>query len=594
MCSGVVEAEYRKRLAARSAGFVGSDRAHERFGNWRLLLIAAALGFAYLRIWWAMGAAAIAFGWVGVQLGALGSAREHFRRAVDFYTLALDRLAGKWIGTGIAGDRHLPEEHLYARDLDLFGRGSLFELLCRARTLVGEETLAAWLLAAAPFDVVRSRQEAVTEMAGKLDLREDLAIIAATDGAQVRAAALAEWGEAPGVLHPGAARPLLYLLSAMGLVAGLAAAGDLIGIGLQGLRIYYLPVLLVSGVVWSHYRLRAEQVMAGAEAAVHEVALLAQVLGRLEVEPFASSPLIALQENLQVAGLPPSRRIAQLRRLMDLVDSRDHVVLRALGPFVLYDAHLAFALERWRAQSGAALRRWVAAVGEFEALSSLGGYRYENPDDIFPDLVADGPVFAAEEISHPLMSRGQAVANDLTLGTSSRLLLVSGSNMSGKSTLMRTVGINAVLAQAGAPVRARRLQMSCLAVGASIQTHDSLQANTSRFYAEILRLRDIVDRASVPVLFLIDEILSGTNSHDRKIGAEAILRGLLERGAIGLASTHDLALTGIADELRGRAKNVHFEDQLVGGVMNFDYKMRDGVVTHSNAVALMRAVGLEV
>ncbi len=585
----MVAEEYRKRLADRRAGLAGSDGAHERLGNWRLLLVLAALGSAYWRVWWGVGAALFVIGWVSVRLGALDKLRERFKRAAEHYEAALDRIAGKWAGRGVAGDRYAPEEHLYARDLDLFGQGGLFELLCRARTQIGQEKLAQWLLTAAPFGVVTERQAAVAEMAGKLDLREDLAVIAAPGQAQVRAAALAEWGEGARVLQT---QSWFYVVSVMGLIAAVAAAAELLGVGLPSARIYYLPMIAVCGLVWNQYRARTAEVFGGAEAAVHELALLAEVLARLEKESFLAPRLATLQRELAVDGLPPSRRIAQLRRLMDLVDSRDHVVLRALGPFVLYDLHLASALESWRATSGGALRRWVAAVGEFEALSSMGGYRFENPEDVFPEFIADGVVFEAAGMAHPLMSRAQAVANDLVLGG---VLVVSGSNMSGKSTLMRTVGVNAVLALAGGPVRATRLRMSDLAVGASIQTHDSLQANTSRFYAEILRLRDIVNLARhKPVLFLIDEILSGTNSHDRKIGAEAILRGLVERGAIGLASTHDLALTAIVNGLGDRGRNVHFEDQLVNGVMEFDYRMRDGVVTHSNAVALMRAVGLEV
>ncbi len=581
--------EYRKRLAERQAGFAVSDAAHERMGNWRLLLVVAALGAAYWRVWWAVGGATFAMGWASVRLGGLGRLRERFGRAAEYYRLALDRVAGKWAGRGVSGERYLPEQHLYARDLDLFGPGGLFELLCRARTRVGQETLADWLLAPVPFTVVTERQAAVDEMAGKLDLREDLAVISERGQVQVRAGALVEWGEGARVLQ---SQWWFYIVSALGALAALSAVADLLGAGLPGSRIYYLPVIAVCGLVWNRYRLSTAEVFGGAEAAVHELALLTEVLARLEKENFLAPRLAALQQALVVDGLPPSRRIAQLRRLMDLVDSRDHVVLRALGPFVLYDLHLASALESWRATSGTALRRWVAAVGDFEALSSMGGYRFENPEDVFPEFVENGPIFEGNGLAHPLMSRAQAVANDLAIGG---VLVVSGSNMSGKSTLMRTVGVNAVMAQAGGPVRAKRLRMSALAVGASIQTHDSLQANTSRFYAEILRLRDIVKLAErQPVLFLIDEILSGTNSHDRKIGAEAILRGLVARGAIGLASTHDLALTAIVDELGGRGRNVHFEDQLMDGVMEFDYRMRDGVVTHSNAVALMRAVGLEV
>ncbi|MGH9661878.1 MAG: MutS-related protein, partial [Bryobacteraceae bacterium] len=233
-------------------------------------------------------------------------------------------------------------------------------------------------------------------------------------------------------------------------------------------------------------------------------------------------------------------------------------------------------------------RRWLDAAGEIEALGSLAGYAYERPADPFPEIVEGGaPVFEAEALGHPLLSGERCVRNDVRLG----FLLVSGSNMSGKSTLLRSVGVATVMAMAGAPVRAGRLRLSPVAVGASIRTVDSLQGGASRFYAEITRLRHIVDLASGPrpVLFLLDELLHGTNSHDRLIGAEGIVRGLLARGGIGLVTTHDLALTHIAE-----GANVHFQDSIENGRMVFDYKLRPGVVTKSNALELMRSVGLDV
>jgi DNA mismatch repair ATPase MutS len=198
---------------------------------------------------------------------------------------------------------------------------------------------------------------------------------------------------------------------------------------------------------------------------------------------------------------------------------------------------------------------------------------------------------------HPLLPASIAVANDVRLGDPApSVLVVSGSNMSGKSTLLRAVGVNAVLALAGAPVRATRLELSPLAVGATIRVEDSLREGHSRFYTEILRIRDIITaaRGPIPVLFLLDEILHGTNSHDRRIGAEAIVRSLVAAHAIGLVTTHDLALTQLTATLGARAANVHFEDRIEDGKMRFDYRMREGVVERSNALALMRAVGLDV
>ena len=233
-------------------------------------------------------------------------------------------------------------------------------------------------------------------------------------------------------------------------------------------------------------------------------------------------------------------------------------------------------------------------MGEYEALASLAGYAFEHPDDAFP-VLAPGAGVEAEALGHPLLGGG-GVRNSLRLGREPQVLVISGSNMSGKSTLLRAVGTAVVMAQAGAPVRAARLVLEPLAVGASIATHDSLQDGRSRFYAEITRLRQILDltREDWTVLFLLDELLSGTNSHDRRIGAEAVVRSLVDRGALGLLTTHDLALAQVAESLAPRAANVHFEDSVEGEQISFDYRLREGVVTRSNALALMRSIGLEV
>jgi DNA mismatch repair ATPase MutS len=228
-------------------------------------------------------------------------------------------------------------------------------------------------------------------------------------------------------------------------------------------------------------------------------------------------------------------------------------------------------------------------------LLALGGYAFENPGDTFPEMVAGGPCFEAEGLGHPLLPADRCVGNTVCLGGDVRVLLVSGSNMAGKSTLLRAVGCNAILAQAGVPVRASRLRLSPLVLGATLRTQDSLQAGRSRFAAEIARLRQLLDLArGAPLLFLLDEVLHGTNSHDRRVGAEAIVRRLVAAGALGLVTTHDLALAELAEQLTSQVQNVHFTDRFENGTLAFDYRLRPGVVQSSNALALMRAVGLEV
>lgn len=241
----------------------------------------------------------------------------------------------------------------------------------------------------------------------------------------------------------------------------------------------------------------------------------------------------------------------------------------------------------------------IDVVAEFEALLSLSAYAYEHPDDHFPEFVEASEARAfleGEELGHPLIPAAKCVRNSVHLGNGTRVLLVSGSNMSGKSTLLRTVGINVVLAMAGAPVRAKTMRLCPMALGTRIRSTDSLQEGRSNFYTEILRIRQVaaLSEKGGPLLFLFDELLEGTNSHDRQIGSEALLRALMGRHTVGIVTTHDLALTQIQATLDGSVRNVHFEDQIVNGEMSFDYKLRDGIVPKSNALDLMRWIGLKV
>jgi DNA mismatch repair ATPase MutS len=509
---------------------------------------------------------------------------------VSFYEQGLARLTDTWPGTGETGERFLAADHPYAADLDLFGRGSLFELVTTARIRAGEETLARWLLTAAEAADIRERQAAVRELQPRLDLREDLALLGQEEGTGVHPELLSRWSrDMPLVTSPWP-RPTALVLAVVAVVTGIAWAA-----GAAGPGPFTIAVLLEIGFALA-MRSRVRRILRDVEEPARDLALLAGVLARFERETFTSPKLEAIRRHLDTGGVAPSRRVAQLQRLIDLANSRQNQFFAPIAALLLWGSQVAFAIERWRLRYGPGLPAWLEALGEFEALCSLAGYAYEHPDDPMPEIVEDEPRFEGEALAHPLLPASTAVPNTVRLGGNRQMLLVSGSNMSGKSTLLRTVGTNAVLALAGAPVRARALTMSPLAVGATLRVQDSLQAGQSRFYAEITRLRDIVALTTGPrpVLFLLDELLSGTNSHDRQHGAEAIVRGLLDRGAIGLVTTHDLALSAIADRLTPRAENVHFADEFDEGTLRFDYRMRPGVVRTSNALALMRAVGLQV
>ncbi|MBI4470161.1 MAG: DNA mismatch repair protein MutS [Acidobacteria bacterium] len=571
------------------------DRLHRKVWVARRIVGLAVILVAWLAMgpnvvdFWSVLVPIVVYASLVIYHGKVQRARRHYGRAVGFYEKGLARLNDQWMGQGEPGERFRDGAHPYAEDLDLFGAGSLFELLCTARTRMGESTLASWLLAPAPTSAILARQAAIEELRTRLDLREDLALIGAEIRSGVHPKELEAWGEGSPARFPKPAR-----LIAPVLVLCVAAAFSFWYV--RGFQLWLLIPLLLEGIFTLRLRDRVQRVLTEVEKPTHDLDLLSKVLGRLERERFSAPRLVELHTALQTEGIPAWRQIVRLDRMIQWLDSHHNPLFAVIAPFLLWSEQFAFAIERWRRSNGPNIKRWIAAVGEIETLSALAGYAFEHPADPFPELVEGAACFEAEGLGHPLIPEALCARNDLSLGGSTRALVVSGSNMSGKSTLLRAIGTNGALAFAGATVRARQLRLSPLTVGASIRIQDSLQAHSSRFYAEITRLRLLMDLASGPrtLLFLIDELLNGTNSHDRQIGAEAMLRGLLDRGAMGLITTHDLALARIADALAPRVENVHFEDHLEEGKMSFDYRMRAGVVTKSNAIALMRSVGLDV
>ena len=588
--------EYERRLGARRETAAIRSRHAAIAANLRLLVFAIGVVVA----WLVFGSRVLAAGWLAPPIllfvvllfahDRLLAERQRAQRSVAFYERAFTRLESRWAGGGTQGERFRDPHHPYAEDLDLVGEGSLFELLCEARTRAGEDTLAAWLLEPATPEQVRLRQEAVREINPRLDLREDLARLGDEVRSGLHPEAVCAWGAAPAAIAAKAPAAIAAGLAASTLAGLVCWMVTPVG------PLPFLIGLLLEGVFWSVYRRRFQTVVRAVELPGRDLGLLAHLLERLERESYQVDRLVELRAVLETSGAPASACIARLRRLIDLLDARRNQLFLPVAAVLLWTPQLAFAIERWRARFGPDLGRWIDAVGEIEALCAFAGFSYEHPDYAFPEIVDGAPHFEGVAIGHPLLPGDCCVRNDLTLSAESPLLIVSGSNMSGKSTLLRSVGINTVLGLAGAPVCANELRLSPIAIGASIRLQDSLLEGNSRFYAEILRLRQIAELAQteLPVLFLLDEILSGTNSHDRGIGAEAVVKNLLESGAIGLVTTHDLALTRLADSFTPRAENVHFQDHLEDGVVAFDYRIHPGVVTKSNALELMRAVGLDV
>lgn len=601
------KAEYATRLANYEILAATKNRTHIRIGNIKLAVVAAGVVLAYLVLArhlllppWLLAPITLYLVLAAVHEQVL---RAHHRAdtAAAYYQKGIARIEDRWPGTGQTGERFRDANHVYADDLDLFGNGSLFELLSTARLPMGENRLAQWLLAPSLKPEILERQSLVTELRPKLDLHEDLALAGEDLRTRLDPESLIGWSEAACVLPGNAARA-----AAVALAASFIAA-----IVYNFYTLEYAPILvvLIVLVLFRRWLLRrAEAVLSGVSCNAEGLVLFAQILERLEHESFTASRLQNFTVELNRAPDPASRAIRQLARVVYWIDAHHSLLAHIAELPLLYTVQVAFAAEAWRRRHGAQMRTWINIAAEMEALLSLATYSFEHPQDPFPDFVetnAPCGFFSGDQLGHALLPVAKCVRNSVTLDGNTRVILISGSNMSGKSTLLRTVGINTVLAMAGAPVRAKSLRLSPLTIGTRIRSTDSLQEGRSTFYTEILHIRRVFDLTnsrsaangdamhSAPLLFLFDELLEGTNSHDRRIGAESLLRGLLQRGAIGIVTTHDLALTEITSGIGAVLRNMHFEDQIANNEMRFDYTLRDGVVTKSNALALMRLIGLE-
>ncbi len=596
-----IAAAYAERRAGLAADDAALDARHGRFATARLGLA----GAAALVAWLAFGDGRVSPLWLvlpvaGFAVLAVLHARllaewARVKRVIAWVDDGLARLEGRWQGRGVTGTQHLPPDHPYADDLDLFGHGSLFDLLATPRTLAGEATLAGWLLAPGTPDEARARQQAALELAGRDALREALAVLGPDLPHSAATEALTAWARAATRPVPAWGPVVLALLSAstvagIGLWIGSGEPPPWLGGGLAA-----------QAVVGWGLRRHVLRVIHEVEPRARDLALAAALIARIEAETFTAPALVAVQHRLAATGRPASAEIGRLTRLVELLTSRQNQLFGPVSMLLFWATQLAWAVDRWRQRAGAAVPEWLAALGELEALAALGTYAAEHPDTVFPTFLDGAPRLTARELTHPLLALESAVGNDCALGGEApHLVIISGSNMSGKSTWLRAVGVNVVLAHAGAPVCAAAMSLTPLMPAGTLRVQDSLQSGRSRFFAEITKLRQIVElargagRGNHATLFLIDELLAGTNSHDRRQGAEGVLRGLLDLGAIGMATTHDLALTDLATAFGPRAANSHFADRFEQGGLEFDYRLRPGVVGTSNAIALMRSVGLDV
>ncbi len=487
-----------------------------------------------------------------------------------------------------------------ADDLDLFGRASLFQRISVAHTRFGRSSLGAALVAEPDVAQIRKRQEAARALAPELELRQRIEALASAlskgkQGPTVAAALdpepLLAWAEGTPKLSRKPALVWGARLLALANLAVLAAVWADLAPG-----IYLLAPLTLSSLLLMAARKDTHEAFAAVATREGALSGYDKLLDAIETSTSDAELLRDLRAQLRAGDATPSRAMAQFRSAVGYFELRYQGLLYPFANlFLLWDIHCTVLLERWRERFGKAARGWFHVLGELEGLSSLAGLAFDEPSFCFPQLV-DEPRFLAENIAHPLIPASTRVGNDVELPGPSSALLVTGSNMSGKSTLLRSIGISFALAYAGGPVCASRLELGSVRLATSLRIRDSLEEGVSHFYAELQKLKAVLDESQgpLPVFFLLDEILHGTNSRERQIGARWMLTQLLERGAMGAVSTHDMELCRLSPELMAKTRLVHLREDVQGQEMTFDYRLREGPVTEGNALRLMRRIGLPV
>ncbi len=600
-----IEQIYLER-AAHFASLQGTAaRRWDRVANWRLVAALAALTAAGIGGWrglppmlWLAAILAVAFLALVAYHTHLAARRDHFATRWALSQEGLARLRRDWAALPMRQPHGPPPDSPTARDLDLLGPASLQHLMGTPHSPVGLATLQGWLLAPAAPAAVARRQAAAAELAPLIDLREEVAVLAGRAGeAQARYASFVAWAAgAPWLLQ----RPALLWamrLSPLLLLAGLAAQLA----GLTSLPLW-APFLLLNLLLNAAFGWRSLETLAQLYDRGELLAAYADLFARVAEAPLGAAELRRIQADMTGGGVRADRQLRRLSWVAGAAELSRSLLFPALQFGLLWGFHVVALAEGWRRTSGPQVGRWLAALGDFEALGALAALCHDHPGWSFPAVGADEPPrILGQALGHPLLPPGGCVTNDVEVGPPGSVLLITGSNMSGKSTLLRAIGVNVALAQAGGPVCAAALRLPPVALATSMRVQDSLAQGVSYFMAELRRLKAVVDmsegcRAGEPlVCFILDEILHGTNSAERLVAARRVIAHLVGHGAIGVVSTHDLALAtapALVDIARLAHFSEHFADGPGGPEMRFDYVLRPGIATTTNALRLMALVGL--
>jgi hypothetical protein len=488
------------------------------------------------------------------------------------------------------GISFIDEDHPYQVDLDIFGENSLFQLLNRTTTYWGRKILSNWLSDPAIDNEILSRQLAVQELAGNLDWSQEFQATGKYFEDHRNIKVFLNWLDEKPLIHGNRfyqiiryTGPIIIFGLLILLILSIIPWTILLaGVFLQGLVLFFVidPV---------------RSIHESTSASIKSLQSFEALIGMVEKKDFRSRKLQEIRSIFRLKGMPASEIIGQLKRILQRLDNRSNQIYQLFNVILLFDLHYAIAAEGWKKSQPEHIKKWFVTLGEMEAINSLAAYHYANPDYSFPEISMDDFIFQAENMGHPLIPYRKRINNDFSLHGKGTIAMITGSNMAGKSTFLRTVGINVILALMGAPVCAEKLILSDFRVFTSMRTQDNLEENISSFYAELKRIRLLFDKIDpqVPLLFLLDEILKGTNSKDRHLGAVSLVKQLSGENVTGLISTHDLELARNALKT-SKVTNYSFESLIQGNEISFDYKLNPGICETFNASILMEKMGIRI
>ncbi len=532
----------------------------------------------------------VVFGWLVIRHHNTEKKRTFFKHLEDINDLELKCLEGDF-SEFRSGGEYQDRDHPYSYDLDIFGKSSLFQYMCRTTSKPASDLLAGYLKQPASVEETALRQEAVLELKPMIEWRQKMMTYGYSNETEVSDPhTLEQWMQSDDYFsRPMRLRIISLILSAVTLTT--------IILVVTGLPASLLaPVLTIDFIYYFVHNKKITKLHMQVSRSSDLLKTYASIIGLIENEKFSSSKLTGMQSVFN-SDTSASESIRRLSKLVSNLDSRLNVLVSIpLNLLFFNDIHCCLALEGWKRDHSGSTTTWFASMAEFEVISSVANMAFNNPDWVMPKVVPDYFTFRAEDAGHPLIPHSRRINNNIEISGKGKAVLVTGSNMSGKSTFLRTCGVNTVLALAGAPVCAKSFTISHMNVYSSMRIADSLEENISSFYAELRRLHSIITVAEndPKVFLLLDEILRGTNSNDRYTGSVALIKQLTGYGTVTMVATHDLRLTQLTEELPGRIDNYHFDVKVSGEELFFDYKLTPGVCASFNATLLMKKMGIKV